>query len=205
MVSQGLLIRFEVKPGKDADVEKFLLSLLPLVRLEQTTKAWFAIRFGRSEYGIFGAFPDSEAREAHLGEVAAHELLARAEELFTGAPKIQKLAILASKLPASTPGETDTKALLLTFKARAGHEAEVEKLLRDVEQYVRQEPRTTAWFAIQLENGDYGVFDAFPDSGARFSHLAGHVPRELAKHSLSLLGSWPDMEMANVVAEKVGL
>ena len=205
MVSQGLLIRLEVKPGRDADVEKLMLSLLPLVRLEATTKAWFAIRFGRSEYGIFDAFPDSDAREAHLGGEAAHELLAKAEELCTGAPKIQKLVILASKLPTSTPGETDTKALLLTFKAKAGHEADVEKFLRDAEQYVRQEPRTTAWFAIQLENGDYGVFDAFPDNGARFSHLTGHVPRELAKHSLSLLGSLPDMEMAAVVAEKVGL
>jgi hypothetical protein len=29
------------------------------------------------------------------------------------------------------------------------------------------------------------------------------VPRELAKHSLSLLGSMPDLEMLNVLVEKL--
>ena len=65
------------------------------------------------------------------------------------------------------------------------------------------EPKTTAWFAIRTEDGEYGIFDVFPDNGGRFAHLAGHVPRELAKHALTLLGSMPEMEMLSVEAEKL--
>jgi len=76
-------------------------------------------------------------------------------------------------------------------------------LERDAKATAMQEPRTVAWFALQLDDGDYGIFDAFPDSGARFAHLTGHVPRELAKHSLSLLGRVPDVEMINVLGAKL--
>lgn len=202
MVTQGLLVRLEGKPGKDADVEVFLRSALPMVRQEPVTTAWFAIRFGRSEYGIFDVFPDEPSREAHLAGPVAMALMDQVGVLFAQAPRIQKLTVLADKLPISAPVEPDTKALLLTFKAKAGHEQQVEQFLRDAKPMVQQEPKTTAWFAIHLDDGDYGIFDVFPDNGGRFSHLTGHVPRELAKHALSLLGGVPDIEMLNVLAEK---
>jgi hypothetical protein len=69
---------------------------------------------------------------------------------------------------------------------------------------VQDEPKTSAWFAVHLDDGDYGIFDTFPDNGGRFAHLTGHVPRELAKHALTLLGSVPDMDMLNILAEKLG-
>ncbi len=202
MVTQGLLVRLEAKPGKDTDVEEFLRSALPMVRQEPATSAWFAIRFGRSEYGIFDVFPDEPSREAHLAGPLAMALMDQVGVLFAQAPRIQKLTVLADKLPISAPVERDTKALLLTFKAKAGHEQQVEQFLRDAKPMVQQEPKTTAWFAIHLDDGDYGIFDVFPDNGGRFSHLTGHVPRELAKHALSLLGGVPDIEMLNVLAEK---
>jgi hypothetical protein len=67
---------------------------------------------------------------------------------------------------------------------------------------VEDEPETTAWFAIHLD-GSYGIFDVFPDAGGRFKHLTGHVPRELLKHGLKLLGSFPDTEMLDVLAHKL--
>ena len=52
-------------------MEEFLRSALPLVRQEAATTAWFALRFGRSEYGIFDVFADEAGRDAHLtGPVA---------------------------------------------------------------------------------------------------------------------------------------
>jgi quinol monooxygenase YgiN len=201
MVSLGLLVRLEAKPGKDADVEDFLRSALPLVRQEPATTAWFAIRFGRSEYGIFDVFPDEAARDAHLTGAVAIALTQQADALFAKPPRIQKLTVLAHKLP-ELPFEDDAKALLLTFKAKSGHEQQVAQFLHDAKALVQQEPKTTAWFAIHLDDGDYGIFDVFPDNAARFSHLTGHVPRELAKHALSLLGGVPDIELLNVLAEK---
>jgi quinol monooxygenase YgiN len=204
MVNLGLLVRLEAKPGKDGDVEEFLKSALPLVRKEPATTAWWAVRFGRSEYGIFDVFPDEVSREAHLAGAVAMALTQQSDALFAQPPRIQKVKVLADKLPAAAPAESDTKALLLTFKAKAGHELEVEKFLRDAKSFVEQEARTTAWFAIQLDNGGFGIFDVFRDNGGRFAHLTGHVPRELAKHSLSLLGSVPDLDMLNVLAEHFG-
>ena len=201
MVNRGLLVRLEAKSGKDAEVEAFLLSALPLVRQEPATTAWFAIRFGRSEYGIFDVFPDDAGRDAHLNGPIAQALMAQADALFATPPQIQKLDVLADKLPAAGSVKAITKALLLTFKAKEGHAPQVEQFLRDAQPLVMEEPETTAWFAIHLDDGTYGIFDVFPDNGGRFAHLTGHVPRELTKHALSLLGSVPDMDMINVLAD----
>lgn len=204
MVTRGLLVRLDVKHGKDAEVEEFLRSALPLVRAEPATTAWFALRFGRGEYGIFDVFPDDAGRDAHLGGAVAAALMSRAGELFDQPPRIQKLDVLASKLPATPPAEPDTKAILLTFQAKENHTGDVEQFLRDALPLVEAEPKTTAWFAIHLDDGHYGIFDVFPDNGGRLAHLTGHVPRELAKHALTLLGSVPDPDLPSVLAEKLG-
>jgi quinol monooxygenase YgiN len=202
-VTRGLLVRCEVLPGKDAEVEAFLKSALPAVQAERGTLAWFAIRFGRSEYGIFDVFPDDAARDAHLGGAVAAGLMQRSSSLFTQPPQIMRLDVLADKMPAITPAPDVTKGLLLTFKPKSGHEADVEQFLKSAKAFVDQEPQTTAWFALRLADGHYGIFDVFPDHGGRFAHLTGHVARELAKHALTLLGSLPDPELPNVIASKI--
>lgn len=205
MVSKGLLVRLEAKAGKDDDVEEFLRAAVPLVRQETGTVAWFALRFGRSEYGIFDAFPDDAGRDAHLNGEIAKALMARAAELLDKPPSIQKLDVLANKLPASAPATADTKGLLLTFKPHAGNEPQVEQFLRDAKALVDAEPDTTAWFAIHLEDGHYGIFDVFPNHHGRFQHLTGHVARQLAAHAVTLLGSLPDPDLPNVLAEHFNL
>lgn len=204
MVTKGLLVRLEARPGKDDEVEAFLRSALPLVRQEPGTTAWFAIRFGRAEYGIFDVFPDEAGREAHLTGAVAKALMEQAEALLAEPPGIQKLDILAEKLPATPPSAPNTKGLLLTFEAKSGNEQGVEQFLRDAKPLVEDEPDTTAWFAIHLDEGEYGIFDVFPDHVGRFKHLTGQVPRELAKHALSILGSLPDPALPGVLAEKLG-
>jgi len=99
MVNVALFVRLEAKPGKEKDVENFLLGGLPVVQQEPATTAWFAIRLGPSTFGIFDAFPDEPGRQAHLtGQVAA-ALMARAAELFSQPPVIEKVDVLAAKLP----------------------------------------------------------------------------------------------------------
>ena len=200
MVSHGLLVRLEAAPDKDAEVEALLRGTVALLRDEPGTTAWYAVRFGRSEYGVFDAFHDEADRQTHLhGSVAS--ALMDSQSLFTAPPTIEKVRVLASKLP-STPAEATQKGLMLTFPAKLGRAEQVEQFLLDAEALVKDEPGTTAWFAIQRENGDYGIFDVFPDNGSRFSHLTGHVPRELAKHALSMLGGLPDVSLVDVVAEQ---
>src|SRR5690242_13089033 len=99
MVTVALLVRLEAKPGKEADVENFLKGGLPIVQEEPATTAWFAIRMGPSSFGIFDAFPDEAGREAHLSGRVAAALMDKAPDLLAEAPAIQKIDVLADKLP----------------------------------------------------------------------------------------------------------
>jgi quinol monooxygenase YgiN len=99
MVTVGLLVRLEAKPGKEAEVGAFLRSAVPLVQDELATTAWFALQFGPSSFGIFDAFPDDEGRRAHLAGRVAAALLERADDLFATPPVIETVDTLASKLP----------------------------------------------------------------------------------------------------------
>lgn len=99
MVKTALFVRLEAKPGKDADVEAFLRGGLPLVEEEPATIAWFGIRLGPATFGIFDAFPDEAGRQAHLSGKVAAALMAKAPELLAKPPSIEKVDVLAAKLP----------------------------------------------------------------------------------------------------------
>ena len=150
--------------GKDAEVEAFLQSAVPAVRAEQGTTAWFALRFGRHDIGIFDVFPDDAARRAPRGRGGGRSDAAGQLALCTAAGD-HPADVLAEKLPAAAPAQAVTKGLLLTFKPKSGHEADVVQFLESAEAFVDQEPETTAWFAIRLADGHYGIFDVFPDHG----------------------------------------
>ena len=99
MVKVALFVRLEAKPGKEAEVERFLLDGLPLVQEEPATIAWFGIRLGPSTFGIFDAFPDDQGRKAHLEGKVAAALMAKAADLFAVPPAIESVDVLAAKLP----------------------------------------------------------------------------------------------------------
>jgi quinol monooxygenase YgiN len=99
MAKFGLLATLEAKPGKENEVEQFLRGALPIVQGESGTISWYAIRMGTSKFGIFDTFNDEAGRQAHVSGKVAEALFARASELFSQAPKIQQLDILAEKLP----------------------------------------------------------------------------------------------------------
>lgn len=201
-MSSGLLTRLSARVDRDADVKKFLSSVLAMAEDEPETTASFAVRFGRGEYGIIDIFPDEAARQAHLQGPVAAALHEQRSNLFDDEPHIQKLDVLADKFPIVETGP-DAKGMLLRFKARAGHEQDVEQFLVSAQPKVMEEPYTTAWFAIRTENGEYGIFDVFPDNEARLIHLTGQVPRELTKHAFTWIGSMPGLELVNVTAEKL--
>lgn len=99
MVKVALFVRLEAKPGKEKEVESFLLSGLPIVNEEPATTAWFGIRLGPSTFGIFDAFPDEAGRQAHLSGRVAAALMEKAGELFSEPPSIENVDVLAAKLP----------------------------------------------------------------------------------------------------------
>jgi quinol monooxygenase YgiN len=99
MTKVALFVRLEAKSGKEAEVDRFLRGGLPIVEAEPDTTAWFAIRFGPTTFGIFDAFPDEAGRQAHLSGKVAAALMAKASELLAQPPLIEKVDVLAAKLP----------------------------------------------------------------------------------------------------------
>jgi quinol monooxygenase YgiN len=97
MVKLASYVRLEAKPGKEATLKAFLESALPLAQGEASTPVWFALQFGPSTFGIFDAFADEAGRQAHLGGAIA--AASKADELLAAPPTIEKVDLLAAKLP----------------------------------------------------------------------------------------------------------
>jgi quinol monooxygenase YgiN len=99
-MEKGLLVRLHAKPGKEAEVEQLLQSGLPLVEAEQGTRTWFALRFDTDEFAIFDSFADDPARQAHLAGRLASALMAKAKDLLSEPPSIERADVMAAKLPS---------------------------------------------------------------------------------------------------------
>lgn len=100
MTKVALWVRLEAKPGKEEEVAAFLKSALPLVRQEPNTVVWFAIRLAPAVFGIFDAFNDESGRADHLSGKVAAALMEKAPQLLAKPPSIEKVEVLADKLPA---------------------------------------------------------------------------------------------------------
>lgn len=98
MVTTGLIVRLDARPGKEEDLATFLTDALPLVEDEPETVAWLAVRISASSFAIVDVFPDESGRRAHLDGPVAAALTERATELLAEAPEIERVDVLAAKL-----------------------------------------------------------------------------------------------------------
>ena len=99
MYKVALFARLEAKPGKENEVATLLEAGLAMAKQEPTTPLWFALRLGPRTFGVFDAFADEKGRQTHLNGPIAKALVAKAPELFTGAPSIAPLEVLGFKQP----------------------------------------------------------------------------------------------------------
>ena len=98
MVTLGLFVRLEAKPGKEKEVAAFLKQGLQMANQEATTELWFALRLGPSTFAIFDAFADEAGRQTHLNGPIAKALFAKAPDLLAAPPSIEKTEVLGAKL-----------------------------------------------------------------------------------------------------------
>ena len=98
MLSLGLFVRLEAKPGKEEEVSAFLMQGLRMANEEPTTQLWFALRLGPSTFAIFDAFADESGRQTHLNGPIAKALMAHAPNLLAVPPSIERTEILGAKL-----------------------------------------------------------------------------------------------------------
>jgi quinol monooxygenase YgiN len=99
MVTVGLLIRIEAKPDKVPEVEAMLKSAVDHVRKEGLAVVWSALRLGPTTFAIFDAFADDAGREAHWEANGGTLSGAAAAELFAGPPSVERVDVIAAKLP----------------------------------------------------------------------------------------------------------
>ena len=97
MIKLALWVYLEAKPGKEKEPELFLQKGLAVVQEETGTMTWSTIRLGASKYGIFDTFANEASRQAHLSGALANALMARAEELLSKPPTIEKIKFLPRK------------------------------------------------------------------------------------------------------------
>ena len=95
VITKGLLVTLEAKPGLEDDLGQFLAEAQALVADEPGTVAWFAFRMGPTSFGIFDVFPNEAARHAHLTGPVAAALLGPAGDLLAEAPQIVDADVLA--------------------------------------------------------------------------------------------------------------
>ena len=89
----GLFVRLRAKPGQEQELEQLLKGGLAVVEAEPGTPLWFAVRFDRSTFAIFDAFPDA----AHLAGRLAAALMAQVPDLLAETPVIERADVLAAK------------------------------------------------------------------------------------------------------------
>ena len=99
MLTVGLFVRLEAKPGKAEELAAFLKQGLQLANQETTTPLWFALRLGPATFAIFDAFRDEAGRQAHLDGPIARALMAQAPTLLATPPVIERVDVLGAKLP----------------------------------------------------------------------------------------------------------
>ncbi len=97
----GLWAMLEAKPGKEQELEEFLKSAQPMAVAEPETTTWYALKIGKSRYGIFDTFTDEAGRKAHLNGEIAKALMTKAKDLLANEPRIEHTEILAAKAPGA--------------------------------------------------------------------------------------------------------
>ncbi|CAN5824237.1 antibiotic biosynthesis monooxygenase [soil metagenome] len=96
-----------------------------------------------------------------------------------------------------------TKGLLVTVTAKPGKESDVASFLEGALPLAQDEPDTTAWFAIKIDDSTYGVFDVFPSDEGRQTHLNGPIAAALMAKADELFSSPPDIKPIDVLAAKL--
>jgi quinol monooxygenase YgiN len=92
-------VELKAKPGKESEVEEFLKQGAVMADAEPRLVSWYGLKKEDEPgvYGIIDTFDDEVGREEHMKGELAKALMAKAEELFSEAPKIHRLHVVAGK------------------------------------------------------------------------------------------------------------
>jgi quinol monooxygenase YgiN len=93
-------------------------------------------------------------------------------------------------------------ALQARLEAKPEKVDEVAEFLESALPMAEAEEQTTTWFALQLGETTFGIFDTFPDEAGRQAHLDGEIAAQLMEHADELLAEEPEITDVDVLAAK---
>ena len=93
-------------------------------------------------------------------------------------------------------------AILALLVAKPGKGEALRSFLQAGRELAVAEEGTVTWYAFEISDTRYGIFDTFETEDARDAHLAGQIPKALAQVAPELLAADPDICTVEVVAVK---
>lgn len=93
-------------------------------------------------------------------------------------------------------------ALLARLEARPGKEREVADFLKSALPLAEAETGTVSWYAWQIGESTFGIFDTFEAEEGREAHLSGPIAAALMAHADRLLSKPPVIEKPAILATK---
>ena len=97
---------------------------------------------------------------------------------------------------------TVTLGLLATLVAQEGKGPELAAFLKQGRELAVAEEGTVTWYAFQIDERTFGIFDTFDDEDGRDAHLDGQIPAALGEFGPALLAADPDIRTVDIVAVK---
>lgn len=96
---KAFYIHIEAKPGKEADVIRMLEDIFACVLTEPATGPWYGMRYSKTTFGIFEAFPGIAGRNAHVegGGGDIFRDVARMNDILAHPAHVYRVDILMTK------------------------------------------------------------------------------------------------------------
>ena len=93
-------------------------------------------------------------------------------------------------------------ALLAWLQAKPGMEQDLADFLKSALPLAEAEPDTVTWYAWQIDDSTFGIFDTFVAEEGREAHLNGKIAAALMENADRLLAKPPLIEKLNILAVK---
>jgi quinol monooxygenase YgiN len=90
--------------------------------------------------------------------------------------------------------------ILALLEAKPGKGPELHALLKSARELAVAEQGTVAWFAFEVNETTYGIFDTFDSEDSRIAHINGEIPKALMARADELLAREPDIQTIDIVA-----
>ncbi|KOX56929.1 MULTISPECIES: LLM class flavin-dependent oxidoreductase [Methylobacterium] len=92
--------------------------------------------------------------------------------------------------------------LLVTLKAKPETKEQLETWLHDMQQFAEDEAGTITWYAFQIDDLTFGIYDTFLSHEGREDHIHGQIVKSLRTLQHDMLESPPDIRPLDLLSVK---